>query len=604
VALEEPDHIRIGVLEPGNELRCAIMHADINSPPTFSAISYVWGNGEKKHQMHVGKDSYVSLTESLHNILQHFRSMGLTTFWADQICINQDDAEERSGQVSLMSTIYRNASGVVVYIAPEQPELHQGLALAQNLIAEYGLKSPSEIEQIAETTPLVRFDIEDDDPAWVSLRMLVQKQWTGRVWMVQEQVVNHNTVMVFGKTCLPWIVLPKLVQLVHLHVLPMEALYLPGTEPNHHIIDGTLTLLSLSAAFAAGLGNQMSLAELLNFSQTLCSSDPRDKIYALLGLAKDSGSLNIKPDYSLSVREVYTQTAMQLLCSTPNLDLLSSFENPKSTDFPSWVPDWTKFFNASILDSSFQASNSTSPHLDFDQGSVLIAEGAVIDTITHIVGIFGRRDPPSYPGSGNELVDYPAFRRLVKDCWQQWRKSDKVKNMQIDPHAIRLGPDITSMGLTEDGPTYSFLEAFFRTILRNKGLTEADHNEVVACFNAYLLVFHYAFDLTTSRQRRESLPQQPDRDQIIVCTGMSQRAQHAFGRLICITESNQICLAPASTRVGDCVSILLGGRMLYILRSLGTEFEFVGDAYILGLMNGEVLDDPKLRNNLQNFRII
>src|ERR1700739_4526621 len=98
-----------------------------------------------------------------------------------------------------MSIIYRKARQVITYIGPDEPELHQGVVLAQNLYMKYATRPQSELEQIAITSLVVRHDIRDD-PAWAPLRVLLRKQWTGRVWMVQEQVLNRNTLMVFGKT--------------------------------------------------------------------------------------------------------------------------------------------------------------------------------------------------------------------------------------------------------------------------------------------------------------------------------------------------------------------------------------------------------------------
>jgi len=38
--------------------------------------------------------------------------------WIDQLCINQDDHEERSVQVAMMSQIYRNAAWLLVWLGP------------------------------------------------------------------------------------------------------------------------------------------------------------------------------------------------------------------------------------------------------------------------------------------------------------------------------------------------------------------------------------------------------------------------------------------------------------------------------------------------------
>ena len=50
-------------------------------------------------------------------------------------------------------------------------------------------------------------------------------------------------------------------------------------------------------------------------------------------------------------------------------------------------------------------------------------------------------------------------------------------------------------------------------------------------------------------------------------------------------------IVPAATRLGDLVCVLFGGQVLYTLRSTGQDlYEFVGECYIHGLMDGEAFE--------------
>ena len=80
------------------------------------------------------------------------------------------------------------------------------------------------------------------------------------------------------------------------------------------------------------------------------STDPRDKVYAFLGLANSkmapfhTNPTAITPDYKLSVQQVYMQTAKALLKSYGNLSVLSHVEDAsirRITGLPSWVPDYS-----------------------------------------------------------------------------------------------------------------------------------------------------------------------------------------------------------------------------------------------------------------------
>jgi len=74
------------------------------------------------------------------------------------------------------------------------------------------------------------------------------------------------------------------------------------------------------------------------------STDPRDKVFALMGIVTNPNSIGIKADYKLSAEEVYLSVAVHNLVKLKNLELLgnggisSAPQNPK---LPFWVPDWS-----------------------------------------------------------------------------------------------------------------------------------------------------------------------------------------------------------------------------------------------------------------------
>jgi hypothetical protein len=60
-----------------------------------------------------------------------------------------------------------------------------------------------------------------------------------------------------------------------------------------------------------------------------------------------------------------------------------------------------------------------------------------------------------------------------------------------------------------------------------------------------------------------------------------------MGKMICVTEASHLCLAPQDVREGDVVSILVGGRILYILRPVPNGYRYIGEAFIHGKMHDE-----------------
>src|SRR2546430_11002310 len=87
-------------------IKCTMSHVlidDEHEPkPNYTALSYTWGTPDRSHRIRIS-DSYFQVTESLSSMLQHIQSNTETlTLWIDQLCINQEDADEKKAQIPLM----------------------------------------------------------------------------------------------------------------------------------------------------------------------------------------------------------------------------------------------------------------------------------------------------------------------------------------------------------------------------------------------------------------------------------------------------------------------------------------------------------------------
>jgi len=93
-----------------------------------------------------------------------------------------------------------------------------------------------------------------------------------------------------------------------------------------------------------------TLKLLLSRSRERDCTDPRDKVYGILGLTSASFSMSIRPNYALPVVDVYKNAFLTYIHHTSRLDLLQQCVTKEdSTDWPSWVPDWSK--DSEYLDS-------------------------------------------------------------------------------------------------------------------------------------------------------------------------------------------------------------------------------------------------------------
>ena len=86
--------------------------------PRYDALSYVWGTQADKLQINCN-GQMMDVTRNLHSSLVQLRSEhDEHVIWIDQLCINQDDAEERSREVAIMAMAWpkRSLSGLVLLI--------------------------------------------------------------------------------------------------------------------------------------------------------------------------------------------------------------------------------------------------------------------------------------------------------------------------------------------------------------------------------------------------------------------------------------------------------------------------------------------------------
>ena len=101
--------------------------------PRYDALSYVWGSQADKLQINCN-EQIIDVTRNLHYALVQLRSeYDEHVTWIDQLCINQDDSEERSREVAIMGQIYGLAQEVLVWLGPSDNDTLQIFDLFRRL---------------------------------------------------------------------------------------------------------------------------------------------------------------------------------------------------------------------------------------------------------------------------------------------------------------------------------------------------------------------------------------------------------------------------------------------------------------------------------------
>lgn len=285
-------------------------------------------------------------------------------------------------------------------------------------------------------------------------------------------------------------------------------------------------------------------------SHTKCS-DPRDKVYAILGLTPDLVRATILPDYQISNDDLWVQVARFLSSYMPDghkLEFLRDLPNDsrgRSTK-PSWLVDWSVCNSEqSQYSSQYRGSrryynpdywNYTNPLIEENR---LIVRGACIGTVQDVLPSWMQDDhvvPTLLQGVCQSIAstskEYPTDeaisdvvnRTIIMDLdWSNW------------PHVTRNGkaewPQYLSDGANIDSAAYDRWR-------------------------------HHGHSLSMAAKNRR----------------------------LFWTDKGYLGLGPLRMEAGDTLCVFFGSQMLHLLRETESKrYEYVGEVYAHGLMDGEAM---------------
>ena len=349
--------IRVLELHSGTEvedIECHLEHVLLTDNPDFTALSYVWGDLTDTRTILLHNVPF-RVTKNLHAALRSIRSnTSDKRLWVDALCINQQDLAERSRQVSLMQLIYGQAKHTIVWFGPENELSKRAVQLITEMVntlepkdnpwIKEMIKAKFAVEYSAAVHPLTH--LVDRLEAWEALGYLVNLPWWTRVWVAQEIKLSKNPILLWGENTLRWIVCRDAMRMTS-RWLSMTAHDEKTQEVrnklqlNQGIMKVTAVLLLCQPHLDKE--DKRELLYLMNSFWHNEATDPRDKVYALLGLATDNHSESIVPNYESPVGLVYAESVRDTIIRERNLQVFSycsGLFTPRDAAIPSWAPDW------------------------------------------------------------------------------------------------------------------------------------------------------------------------------------------------------------------------------------------------------------------------
>ncbi|KAI5865872.1 HET-domain-containing protein [Durotheca rogersii] len=567
-------------------LECLLEHGDIAAPPVYDAVSYVWGDPLDSTEI-ICNGKALTITTGLAAALRHLRSTSARKrLWADAICINQNDTDERENQVLRMKDIYKGAREVFIWLGEEREDSDKGVAVAKDLA-----RAHLQFEECGGTLETLNFDDENvrrlfgrfrdplEFPRLSAFATIIRRLWFTRVWVVQELALATEATAHCGDSSISWddLVVAITVQ-DHLN------LWLSDHERNAYVF------ILERARRERNIGRDL-LSVLFRY-RILNATDARDKIFGLSALAESENSEagTLRPDYNVSTAELYVAVARKILKDSEDLNLLSvprRFLGTCPSGLPSWAPDWSNtrltaplgLVNYSdISELAFAASGPSRPQIRLGDTDLALLGvwGHDVDRIASVgtVLMLERLPRTNYHG-----VRVPKCAFVLDD----WSRVAELRKSEL----YRSGEPIR--------------DAFIQTLV-----AESSHESVETLRSQLDILERYAVIARWVSFLPEFLPNWLV-DKIVglvhaaVFRGRTDRMTLNFrrhlsslaDRRVFRTERGYIGLGSALAEVGDEIVVVQGAKVPLILRARETQWTLQGDCFLKGIMQGEAYHEDK-----------
>ncbi|KAK6951771.1 hypothetical protein Daesc_006294 [Daldinia eschscholtzii] len=607
--LPSPRHIRLLRLYGGKkseEVSCELFIVSLDEVLSFEALSYTWGNPLPRMPVRCsGKTTEIG--QSLHSALRYLRhESNIRILWADALCINQEDIQERNAQVRLMGEIYGKAEKTLIWLGEDPDEqtyeVFQALVAFQETLHKKGITIFNFKEHDQYNKEVFR-EVISSHSRMLAVMNLFEHPWFGRKWIIQELVNSRNPVVISGMNCLPWHILESFATLLRWTTawVGMGVLDLRSTSKDH-----VLNVISLAQIRREK--DTFSLADHIYKTLSFDCTQPHDHLIAILGLANNSDKdrFSSLSDYSIHETELWWRYASIAIKSGSLTPLLLVDTLPLADRPISWVADLSRL------------SQSTKSEITSIMGTLLVLTSRTPDEIS----------------SQNFTKSFSRFSNASKTTTAAAQISEDGRILSIEGVFVGQVEEMTSREMPsigeeiQIGTFYSMpgkcsiqqkiwneaLSMAFRGIghknraKRIRAWTECtrawmfDVNDSLSM--TYLLLYHLAKRKwhLLSDPRVESIGKVPFRPDDRTMAEMNElyedetfrkilRADRpAVGHHFCRTTEGWLGWVTSYSRPGDRICIIRGSRVPHVLRPSGDgTYKLIGQCYIQGVMNGEYL---------------
>ncbi|KAG5757588.1 hypothetical protein H9Q72_014271 [Fusarium xylarioides] len=473
-------------------LTCSLVIKDLNDRPEYDALSYTWGDPlgrESSSAVSTAPGGWATtpfgltcngqrakVTTNLHTALMAIR-YGLGGFqqastpqshyiWVDQICINQRDIAEKNSQVQLMGRIYRQCVRVQIWLGGHQQDIKDLNDICESLAPvewtrgwkykSFDIWNPQKCEDLG-IRPITREKAR-------GMFDFFNRAWFKRSWIIQEAMVLFDSVALCGLHVIPFCALWLFMNFLDESGW-FAKLYIGVKHPYPENMAKPIFFRQISGiSHRLGMGSYrghdkywnrpFSLNTVTRMFRSSQATDPRDKIYAFIGISENDANRKgpqLIPDYSKTVDDVYINATKLMMSSKGfNLDCFSQKEDEarrKIKSLPSWVPDFSVAIGHNPLawSNRLWAACGTPPgmatnHVRYLPSNCVELMGVQVDSVRLWKGSVVQ---PHVYSTGPE-VSFQTCELL------QISANDVVELMALVPETSIIGPPSSDLSLIDE----------------------------------------------------------------------------------------------------------------------------------------------------------
>ncbi|KAJ9134175.1 HET-domain-containing protein [Coniochaeta hoffmannii] len=330
---------------------------------------------------------------------------------------------------------------------------------------------------------------------------------------------------------------------------------------------------------------EMTLAFMLKtFASDLEFTDPRDRIFGLLGMASDTSAIQIQVDYTIPWQEVYAD-AIKRIIHAGYVDILYDIYSAPSppTSLPSWCPDLNIAKAGIIKKYTFLSSHPFSaggPPLpshrvpsaqQFSSPPTLLIRGFQVDTVLTTIPLWTPDSSGSY--FADNLTSLKSVLTKLYDL-------SKLSRSQFSSSSHNLPPSILPSRRAAAAAAADENSALRTAILDHESVSPSSsggrkRRATVPRMHAAIADLARGIPQLHGAELRDYLNQ----------AQVLQYLAPWFG------QRGFIGLGPRETKAGDVVVVFYGGSVPFVLRPDGAKggptWRVVGEGYCDGIMDRE-----------------